>query len=448
MRRSLAGFRSILPRRSRLPGAAAAFVVACLLTGAPAPAAEPPPFTAAQLDQMLAPIALFPDALLSQVLMASTYPSDVALAVDWAYAHRPLEGDAAVQAVQDMPWDPSVQSLVAFPQTLAMLGESPEWVRDLGDAFLAQPEQVMDSVQLLRAKAREAGNLKSDEHQVVALEPAPPPPQVIVVNAPPPPTQIITIVPARPQVVFVPVFHPRWVFGPWWHPAFPPFFFPPPVRWGWGGPTWGGSVHVGFWWGRPIPVTHSLWGGVHWGRRSVNINVNHWNTIHVNHRINSRDANVAWRHDPRNRRGVPYRGAAARNQFQPPRGGPRDAQRDRARLELANRLGPTGPGGAATGGVDRSQLPQRPVAAVPGAGAPGSARDRAAGVDRAQIQNRAANVDRAQVQNRIAAVNRDNALRGAGNAAQTRQQIERGASSLGAIQQRAPGAAGAPVRRP
>ena len=227
-------FPIVLSLRSRFLRAAAAFVMACLLAVASARAAEPPPFTAAELDQMLASIALFPDALLSQVLMASTYPSDVALAVDWAYAHRKLEGDAAVQAVQDKPWDPSVQSLVAFPQVLAMLGENPQWVRDLGDAFLAQPGDVMDSVQFLRAKAKDAGNLASNEQQVVAVEPAPPPPQIIVVNAPPPPTQIITIVPANPQVVFVPIYNPVWAFGPWWHPGFPPFFFPPPPRWGWG----------------------------------------------------------------------------------------------------------------------------------------------------------------------------------------------------------------------
>ncbi len=102
------------------------FSVALLLGAAPARAADPPAFTAAQLDQMLAPIALFPDALLSQVLMASTYPSQVKKAADWAFAHRDLKGDDAVKAVQDKAWDPSVQSLVAFPQVLAMLQEKPE----------------------------------------------------------------------------------------------------------------------------------------------------------------------------------------------------------------------------------------------------------------------------------------------------------------------------------
>ena len=491
----------VLSLRSRLLRAAAAFGVAGMLAVAPARAAEPPPFTAAELDQMLAPIALFPDALLSQVLMASTYPSDVAQAVEWAYAHRKLEGDAAVKAVQDKPWDPSVQSLVAFPQVLAMFGESPQWVRDLGDAFLDQPGEVMDSVQFLRAKAKEAGNLASNEHQVIAVEPAPPPPQVIVVNAPPPPTQIITIVPANPQVVFVPIFNPVWAFGPWWHPGFPPFFFPPPPRWGWG---WGSVVHTGIWWGVGIGVSNALWGGVDWRRRDVNINVNRWNNINVNRRIDSRDRDVSWRHDVRNRHGVPYRGAATRDRLQQAVGDARgrdeyrgrDVQRDRARQELADRVGTQNLDRDALRNIDRSQLPQRPGASDAGsqpcAIAPptstasqvaesrrqrrpvasaesrrqrrplaiaesrrqcrpfASCRIAPRNVDRSQLQNRAANVDRSQLQNRnanAAAINRDNALRGAGNAAQTRQQIDRGTASRGAMQQRASGAAGGAAGR-
>ncbi len=528
----------------RVLGAAAAFLLACLLAAAPARAAEPEPFTAAQLDQMLAPIALLPDALLSQMLMAATYPSDVAQAVDWAYANRKLEGDAAVKAVQDKPWDPSVQSLVAFPKVLAMFGESPQWVRDLGDAFLDQPGEVMDSVQFLRAKAKEAGNLASDQHQVIAVEPAPAPPQVIVVTAPPPPTQIITIVPANPQVVFVPIFNPVWAFGPWWHPRFPPFFFPPPPRWGWG---WGPAIHSGFWWGVGFGVSNALWGGVDWRRRDVNINVNRWNTINVNHRIDSRDRDVSWRHDVRNRHGVPYRNAQTRDRLQRAVGDARsrdeyrgrDVQRDRARAELADRVGaqnldrdalrnvdrdalrnldrgqlPQRPGTADAGanlrdraaGVDRGQLQDRagsvdrsqlrdraasldrsqPLPNRPGSverpqlpsrpgtvdraqppSRPGTVdraqlANRAAGVDRGQVQNRAAGVDRSQVQNRAASVdrsqlqnrnasaatiNRDNALRNAGNAAQTRQQIDRGNASRAAVQQRPAGAGGRPAGR-
>lgn len=466
-------------------------LAAMVFAAAPARAADPPPFTHAQLDQMLASIALFPDPLLAQVLMAATYPSDVALAAEWAYANRQLKGDDAVKAVQDKPWDPSVQSLVAFPQVLAMLAEKPEWVQNLGDAFLAQPGDVMDSVQFLRAKAKEAGNLTTNEHQVIAVEPAPPPPQVVVVNAPPPPTQIITIAPANPQVIFVPVYNPVWVFGPWWHPGFPPWFFPPPPRWG-----WSAGWNAGFWWGFGIGASNALWGGVNWRTRDVNINVNRWNNINVNRRIDSRDRDVSWRHDARNRHGVPYRDAASRERFQNALGDRaaresyrgRDDQRARAQQALADRVGADNVSRDALANIDRSQLPQRPGGADrPGVGTrdrpdvprpqdrAGSIdrsqlqdraanvdrsqvqnratnvdraqlQDRAAGVDRSQVQTRAASVDRSQVQNRAATINRDNALRGAGNAQQVRQQVDRGNASRQAMQQRAP--AGGNVQRP
>ena len=148
----------------------------------PAPAPPPPaaapaapakaPASKEQLEQLLAPIALYPDSLLSQVLMASTYPADVADAAKWAKAHPDNKGDAGVKAVQDQPWDPSVQSLAAFPQILDMMGAQPDWVQKLGDAFLASSKDVLDSVQRLRQKAQQAGNLKSTEQQKVVVEQA------------------------------------------------------------------------------------------------------------------------------------------------------------------------------------------------------------------------------------------------------------------------------------
>jgi|GEM_PF-1245617 len=474
---------------SILRGVATLFVATLLLFTAQARAADPPKFNVEQLDQMLAPIALFPDALLSQVLMATTYPKDVAEAAEWAFANRGLKGDDAVKAVQDKPWDPSVQSLVAFPQVLAMLGEKPEWVHDLGDAFLAQPNDVMDSVQFLRSKAKDAGNLSSNEQQIVNIEAAPPAPQTIVVTAPPPPTQIITIAPANPQVIFVPVYNPVYVFGPWWHPLFPPFFFPPPVRWGFG---WN-PVSTAIWWGVGIGVTNALWGGVNWGRRDVNINVNRWNNINVNNRINSNNRNVNWNHNPSNRRGVPYRDINTRNRMQQNNVGGRqeyrgrEDQRAQARAALSDQVGAENLDRDALRNIDRSQIPQR-LPADTGATARDRAaaidrsqiqdragnidrgqlqdrasnidrsqiqdragnidrgqvqnraanvdrnqvQNRAANIDRTQVQNRAANIDRSQVQNRAAQTNRDNALRGANNAQQTRQQIDRGIASQAA----------------
>ncbi|MEF8728474.1 MAG: DUF3300 domain-containing protein [Accumulibacter sp.] len=413
---------------SILRGIAALFVAMLLLFAAQVRAADPPKFTVEQLDQMLAPIALFPDALLAQVLMATTYPKDVAEAVQWALANRSLKGDDAVQAVQDKPWDPSVQSLVAFPQVLAMLGEKPEWVNDLGDAFLGQPKEVMDSVQFLRARAKDAGNLSSNEQQVVTVEAAPPRPQAIMVNAPPPPVQIISIAPASPQVVFVPIYNPVHVFGPWWHPLFPPFFFPPPPVWGFG---WN-PVATAIWWGVGIGVTNALWGGVNWGRRDVNINVNRWNNINVNNRITSNDRNVNWNHNPGNRRGTPYRDAATRDRLQQARMGERgglqdhrgrEDQRAQARAALSDRIGAENLERNALRDIDRSQIPQRPAA---GSGA--GARDRAAGVDRGQVQDRAAGIDRNQVHNRAANVDRSAVQDRAGNI--DRSQLQNRAANI------------------
>ena len=125
------------------------------------PVAKDPVFSQEQLDQMLAPIALYPDQLLAQVLMASTYPGQVNEAVTWSKANPKATGDDAVRQVAKQPWDPSVQALVAFPQVLATLGQDPVWVQRLGDAFLAQPDDVMGSVQRLRHQAQAAGNLQS-----------------------------------------------------------------------------------------------------------------------------------------------------------------------------------------------------------------------------------------------------------------------------------------------
>lgn len=254
-------------------------------------------FKQEQLDQMLAPIALYPDSLLSQVLMASTYPADVAEAVKWSKAHPSLKGDEAVEAVEDQEWDPSVQSLAAFPQVLASMGEKPSWVQDLGDAFLDQPDEVMNSVQKLRAAAKSAGNLKSTEQQTVIVEqPAPSEPMVIRIE------------PANPQVVYVPVYSPRVVYGSWWWPHYPPVYLPAPVGYGY-------TVGSGIGFGVGIGITYALWGGFHWDQHSVYVNVNRYNRVYVNRPLNVSRNSVDWRHDPVHRRGVPYRDVRVQERY-------------------------------------------------------------------------------------------------------------------------------------
>ncbi len=205
-------------------------------------------YSRAELDQMLAPIALYPDPLLSQILMAATYPEEVAEAARWSRAHSGVEGDAAVRMVQDYEWDPSVKSLVAFPQVLTRMEENPDWTRKLGDAFIVQEPVVMEAVQGLRRRAQEAGQLASDERLRVIQQPG-----------------TIVIEPANPQYIYVPYYDPMIAYGPWWWSAYPPFYWAP----------WPGYVRAyrpGFWWGAPVGISVGFFfGGVDWQRRYVRV---------------------------------------------------------------------------------------------------------------------------------------------------------------------------------
>jgi hypothetical protein len=167
---------------------AAIVMLAMPLTAA---AQDAKPFGKEQLDQLTAPIALYPDSLLAQLFMATTYPDEFALAYQWSKAHPDAKGDDAVKMVESEPWDPSVQSMVAFPEVLITLGAKPDWVKNMGDAFLAQPEEVMNSVQRLRQLAQKSGNLKSNEQVKVSTETTLPPVTTMVVQQAPPPTQYI-----------------------------------------------------------------------------------------------------------------------------------------------------------------------------------------------------------------------------------------------------------------
>jgi hypothetical protein len=262
----------------------------------------------AQLDQMMAPVALYPDALLSQILMASTYPEQVTEAAKWSIENTKVKGDDAVKAVADKKWDPSVASLVAFPEVLKMMSGKPDWVTQMGDAFLADSSAVMDTVQTLRKKAKDEGNLKSTEQQKVTTE-----------------KSDIIIAPTNPEVVYVPIYNPTVVYGTWWYPSYPPYYYPPP-------PHYGSGFMVGF--GVAIIVHHSMWGGFNWGHGSVNINVNRYNKINVN-KINSKNKNVAWNRDNSKRNSKVTdnnKRSGNKNSRQDYRG--RDAQREKARANM------------------------------------------------------------------------------------------------------------------
>ena len=162
-------------------------------------------FSQAELDQMLAPIALYPDALLSQLLIATTYWPEVAEAARFSLEHPELTGDDALRVVEGWSWHPSVKSLLAFPQLLAMMGQRPDWVASLGDAFLVQQARVMDSIQMLRQRAQVAGSLQSNAMiSVVQHGPA------------------VLLLSPDPQVIYVPYYDANLVYGRWWWPRHPP----------------------------------------------------------------------------------------------------------------------------------------------------------------------------------------------------------------------------------
>lgn len=243
------------------------------------PAEDNPTFSQQELDQMLAPIALYPDSLLSQILMAATYPLEVVEAARWSSANPNLTGDAAVQAVNSQNWDSSVKSLVAFPQVLQTLDQKIEWTERLGDAFLAQQSQVMDTVQRLRQKAQETGNLSSNS-------------QIQVTQS----NDSIKLAPANPDVMYVPYYDPSVVYGSWWWPDYPPVYWAPWYGYGWyGGFAWGIGIGIG------VDFFYGSW---------------NWH----NHRVYGHDHQHTgdghpWQHDPGHRHGVPYRDASLNRQF-------------------------------------------------------------------------------------------------------------------------------------
>ena len=257
---------------------------------APQAAAASQTFSQGELESMLAPIALYPDALLSQIMMASTYPLEIVEAARWRKSNASLTENALQDALQKQSWDESVKSLTAFPDVLDRMNQDLAWTQKLGDAFLAQQDQVMDTIQSLRAKAQAAGHLQSNEQQKVEVQQAD--------NK-----QYIVIEPANPQIVYVPTYQPTVVYGAWGYPAYPPYYpsywYPP-----------GAAFVGGFFWGVGIAAGAALWGGWGWHNHDVNINVNRYNNFN---RTNISNGN--WNHNVNHRGAVPYRDAGSRDKY-------------------------------------------------------------------------------------------------------------------------------------
>lgn len=262
---------------------------------APAPT-NVAPLTARELDQLVAPIALYPDPLIAQILMAATYPLEVVEADRWlrASGNGALQGDELTAAVEQQPWDPSIKSLVPFPAVLRMMDDNLGWTERLGDAFLAQQADVMDAVQRLRRRAERAGSLVSTPQQKLVDE-----------------EQEIVIEPTNAAVLYVPTYNPWCAFGPWPYADYPPFYFATspgycvPIL------TFGAGIYppFGFW----------AWASFEWRRHHIRIDHDRFRHFHARYV----PPGGIWRHNPAHRHGVAYRNPQTAARFLGPRAAPR-----------------------------------------------------------------------------------------------------------------------------
>jgi len=234
-----------------------------------------------QLDQLTAPIALYADPLVGQILMAATYPLEVVEAQRWLEdpVNAAVKGEDLVTALNQESWDPSIKSLVQFPQILEAMSDDIEWTEEIGEAFLSQQGAVMDSIQRLRHRAAADGVLLSTPQQTVSTD-----------------DQDIAIEPTDPMTVYVPYYDPTVVYGPWPWAEYPPSYFPPPV-----GVVIGVGVVVGF--GAGCPVVGPLWGWNRWNWGQDRLYV----AFGAPGGVPASAPPRLWQHDPSHRRGVPYR---------------------------------------------------------------------------------------------------------------------------------------------
>ena len=324
-----------------LPGDASAYMSSARFAQSPSPQEQTAKIPPDQLDSLVAPIALYPDPLLAQVLVASTYPLEIIQLQQWLTKNPGLKDQALADAVAKQPWDPSIQALAGLPEVVKRLADDLQWTTDLGNAFLAQQGEVMDAVQRMRKKAQEKGNLKSTEqikvytkvvesNQVIMIEPASPRVVYVKVEAKvaEESKQVIVIEQANPQVVYVPSYDPVVVYGPPVYP-YPPIYYPPAGYYAAGlAISFGVGVMMGAFW------SGGWCCGAGWGNNNININNN--NNFNRNTNINRGNrpsqlpsggvgdrgnlgggnrGNSNWKHNPQHRGGAPYRDRATADRF-------------------------------------------------------------------------------------------------------------------------------------
>jgi uncharacterized membrane protein YgcG len=282
-------------------------------------------FSAEQLEQIAAPIALHPDALLAHIMMGATYPLEVVEAARWVEKNSKLTGKALEDALKSQDWDPAVKSLCGFPSVLKQMSDNLDWTQDLGDAFLGQKKELMDAVQRMRRKALDSGNLKSTEQQKVSEE-----------------GQVIIIQSASPEVIYVPTYSPTVVYGGWSYPYYyyPPMYAPYPP----------GAGFVAFSFG--VAWGAAIWGDCNWGGSDVDIDIDHHNEFNRNvdrdpkrneiqkgdragasNRAGTSDRGgnkSGFKHNPEHRKGVNYKSQDVANRMGASQGSSR-VSRDQAR---------------------------------------------------------------------------------------------------------------------
>lgn len=331
------------------------------MPGSAAPAADTTPevYTQEQLDALMAPIALYPDTLLTQIMMASTFPVEMMQARLWLDnpANRALKGDAIAKALEAQSWDPSVKSLVPFPQIVGMMTDKADWMQQLGYAVSVQQMAVLDSVQRLRRQAQLAGSLATTPQQTVTMTAS------SQSGAPP----VIVVQPANPQVVYVPSYNPTQVYGAWPYPATPPVYLPPPP-----GYAIGNALVTGMAFAAGVAIVASLWniGQPNWGHHGgMNVNVNRYNSVNVNRtQINNNN----WRPPASGGYNRPGNGGANRPAGGYPAGGVRPPSGPVGMPGRGNGLPPNAigrPSVSVPGGA--LNRPPKPPG-IPGAGIPGA----------------------------------------------------------------------------
>jgi hypothetical protein len=356
-------------------------------TPAPAAAASSAAVSQQELDQLLAPIALYPDALVAQILMASTYPLEVVEAARWSKANPGVKDKALEDAMQKQTWDPAVKALTAVPQVLGHMNDNLSWTQKLGDAFLADQKPVMATIQSLRAKAQTAGNLKSTPEQTVKTE--------TVENK-----TVYIIESAKPETVYVPTYNPATVYGSWWYP-YPPYSMYPPAY----------VYPPGIGFATGVIVGAAIWGNCNWGGNNVNVNVNNYNNFN---KTNIQNNN--FQHNTASRKGVPYGNQAAAGKYN--KGA--SAQSAQARDQYRGREGASASTQAAGAGARDAGTGRSPSASTTGAGA--GSRDAGGGAARSPSASTSSASSRS---------GSGGGFSGAGSGASTQAASSRGAASRG-----------------